>query len=108
MTMSVIRGGAFFSEVSGSTCTEGKFGRCGSADGWRVNGLEVHAGIPRSEREATKKKIRIKPRWGGPKPTPPLSVEEKEKLAKKTKTQKKKRNAGGRSRGRGGGGKGAG
>ena len=38
--------------VSGSTCTERKVSRCGSADGWSVNasGLDVHTGIPRRER----------------------------------------------------------
>ena len=36
--------------VSGSTCTERKLSRCGSADRGIVKGSEVYAGIPRNER----------------------------------------------------------
>jgi hypothetical protein len=36
--------------VSGSTCIERKLSRWGSADGGRVKGFEVYAGMPRKER----------------------------------------------------------
>ena len=65
--------------VSGSTCTERKVSRSGSAEGWRVNGLEVHAGMPRSERSRisgcdSRNAAKSGSSLLGGAPTPPFSV----------------------------------
>ena len=54
MVMVIMMGRGITSQrVSGSMPTEWKFSSWGSADSWRVNRLEVYAGIPRSEKSQT-------------------------------------------------------